>query len=127
MVNSPLYIVDGIQASYSQINPSDIATIDVLKDASSTAIYGSAGANGLLLLLLKKEKKAKQRLTLTFYGISGQPHFTKSMIGEEYMTYRRELYRTTNGCIPMMFLRFLPMSIFSMRITKVNGLTGQTS
>lgn len=99
--NSPLYIVDGIQASYSQINPSDIATIDVLKDASSTAIYGSAGANGVIIITTKKGKEGKTTIDFdSFYGISGQPHFTKSMIGEEYMTYRRELYRTANGMYP---------------------------
>ncbi|MEA5429181.1 TonB-dependent receptor [Arcicella lustrica] len=99
--NSPLYIVDGIQASYSQINPSDIATIDVLKDASSTAIYGSAGANGVIIITTKRGKEGKTSIDFdSFYGVSGKPHYTHSMIGEEYANYRRELYRTTNGAYP---------------------------
>ncbi len=99
--NSPLYIVDGIQASYSQINPSDIASIDVLKDASSTAIYGSAGANGVIIITTKKGKEGKTSVDFdSFFGFSGQPHYSHSMVGEEYINYRRELYRTANGAYP---------------------------
>ncbi|MEX6689921.1 TonB-dependent receptor [Danxiaibacter flavus] len=53
--NNPLYIIDGfVGADYSAINPSDIASIEVLKDASATAIYGSRGANGVVLISTKK-------------------------------------------------------------------------
>lgn len=99
--NSPLYIVDGIQSSYSQVNPSDIATIDILKDASSTAIYGSAGANGVVIITTKKGKANKPIINIdAFYGFSGTPHFFHSMIGDEYVQYRREIYRTNNGVYP---------------------------
>ena len=99
--NSPLYIIDGIQASYSEINPSDIATIDVLKDASSTAIYGSAGANGVVIITTKKGKEGKSNITFdSFYGFSGQPHFLHGMTGDEYVNYRRELFRTTSRAYP---------------------------
>ncbi|HRZ99014.1 MAG TPA: carboxypeptidase-like regulatory domain-containing protein, partial [Paludibacter sp.] len=51
----PLFIIDGIQGgSYSDLNPNDIESIDVLKDASSTAIYGSLGANGVVIITTKK-------------------------------------------------------------------------
>lgn len=99
--NGPLFIVDGIQSSYSQINPSDIATIDILKDASSTAIYGSAGSNGVVIITTKKGKPNKPTLNIdAFYGISGTPHFFHSMVGEEYINYRKEIYRTVNGEYP---------------------------
>ncbi|MVT09480.1 SusC/RagA family TonB-linked outer membrane protein [Chitinophaga tropicalis] len=99
--NSPLFIVDGIQSSYSQINPSDIATIDILKDASSTAIYGSAGSNGVVIITTKKGKTNKSNISFdAFYGLSGSPHFFHSMTGNEYVKYRRELYRTVNGEYP---------------------------
>jgi TonB-dependent SusC/RagA subfamily outer membrane receptor len=52
----PLYIVDGIQGSITALNPDDIESIDVLKDASSTAIYGSAGANGVIIVATKKQR-----------------------------------------------------------------------
>lgn len=58
---SPLYVVDGmvLQASgIDNINPSDIESIDVLKDASSTAVYGARGANGVVLVTTKQGKKA---------------------------------------------------------------------
>lgn len=99
--NSPLFIVDGIQSSYDQINPSDIASIDILKDASSTAIYGSAGSNGVVIITTKKGKADKSGVNLdVFYGLSSNPHFFHSMVGEEYVKYRRELYRTVNGEYP---------------------------
>ena len=50
----PLYIIDGIAGSIDNLNPNDIASIDVLKDASSTAIYGSAGANGVIMITTKQ-------------------------------------------------------------------------
>jgi TonB-linked SusC/RagA family outer membrane protein len=99
--NGPLFIVDGIQSSYDQINPSDIATIDILKDASSTAIYGSAGSNGVVIITTKKGKTNKSSLNLdVFYGLSSNPHFFHGMTGDEYVNYRKEIYRTVNGVYP---------------------------
>lgn len=60
--NEPLYVVDGIpliSASLSDINPNDISSIEVLKDASATAIYGSRGANGVVLITTKKGRQGK--------------------------------------------------------------------
>lgn len=63
--NEPLYVVDGIPVSYTidDINPADIETIDVLKDASSTAIYGVRGANGVVQITTKKAKAGKMSVT----------------------------------------------------------------
>jgi TonB-linked SusC/RagA family outer membrane protein len=68
--NSPLYIVDGFQVnSISDISPSDIQSIDVLKDASSTAIYGSRGANGVIIITTRSGKPGKVSISYnTFYG-----------------------------------------------------------
>lgn len=60
--NEPLYVVDGIPISASEanmINPKDIASIDILKDASATAIYGSRGANGVILVTLQESKRGQ--------------------------------------------------------------------
>ncbi len=58
--NSPLYIVDGFPVeTISDISPADIESVDVLKDASSTAIYGSRGANGVIIITTKKGKEGK--------------------------------------------------------------------
>lgn len=79
--NQPLYIIDGVPYSsetigsistsgtapsltspLNSINPSDIESIEVLKDADATAIYGSRGANGVVLITTKKERQVKQLL-----------------------------------------------------------------
>lgn len=99
--NSPLFIVDGVQSEYNQINPSDIANIDILKDASSTAIYGSAGSNGVVIITTKRGKENKSTVNFdAFYGFSGDIHFLHGMVGDEFVNYRREYYRTVNGEYP---------------------------
>lgn len=67
--NSPLYIVDGFPVtSIADIAPQDIESIDVLKDASSTAIYGSRGANGVILVTTKNSKDGKTNITYNVFG-----------------------------------------------------------
>ena len=70
--NSPLYIIDGIPASTASINTYDIESMEILKDASATAIYGSRGANGVVMITTKKGTKTGQpRLTYDgYYGFS---------------------------------------------------------
>ena len=64
----PLYLVDGVERSFFQIDPNEVENITILKDASSTAIYGSRGANGVILITTKKGKagKAKVNASATF-------------------------------------------------------------
>jgi TonB-linked SusC/RagA family outer membrane protein len=67
--NSPLYIVDGFPvATIADIAPRDIETIDILKDASSTAIYGSRGANGVILVTTKNSKDGKTSISYNLFG-----------------------------------------------------------
>lgn len=65
--NEPLYVVDGIIGSIdlNSINPEDIESIDILKDASATAIYGSRGANGVILVTTKRGKKGEDRISVS--------------------------------------------------------------
>lgn len=67
--NEPLYIIDGFQSENGMngLDPSDIESIDVLKDASSTAIYGSAGANGVILITTKSGKEGKATVSYDMY------------------------------------------------------------
>lgn len=66
--NSPLYIVDGFPVSnINDVAPADIQTIDVLKDASSTAIYGSQGANGVVIITTKSAKGGKTQISYNGY------------------------------------------------------------
>jgi TonB-linked SusC/RagA family outer membrane protein len=99
--NDPLFIIDGLPASYNQINPNDIESIDILKDASSTAIYGSAGANGVVIITTKRGKEGKVAINFdAYYGFSGSAYFKHGMIGDEYINYQREAYRTNHGAYP---------------------------
>jgi TonB-linked SusC/RagA family outer membrane protein len=67
--NSPLYVVDGLPLDglSAQLNPSDIENIEILKDASSTAIYGSRGANGVIMITTKKGKEGKPKINYNGY------------------------------------------------------------
>ena len=57
--SAPLYLIDGVGGDISTLNPADIERIDVLKDAASCAIYGSSGANGVILITTKQGKVGK--------------------------------------------------------------------
>lgn len=69
--NSPLYIIDGVQVEdgFSGISPQDIASVDVLKDASATAIYGARGANGVVIITTKTGKEG--RTVVSYNGMMG--------------------------------------------------------
>ena len=93
--NNPLVIVDGIQYnSFQDINPNDIQSLEVLKDASSTAIYGSRGANGVILITTKRGSTGKPRISLnSYYGVSSVSEYPRYMNTQEYRAWRREANR----------------------------------
>jgi TonB-linked SusC/RagA family outer membrane protein len=97
--NDPLIVVDGIPgASLNDIHPSDIASIDVLKDAASTAIYGSRATNGVIIITTRTGKGNK--LSVTYNGYMGFSEPLKKvdvLDAGEYVTKRREIYRMQNG------------------------------
>ncbi len=71
-LGDPNYIIDGMPGDINTINPNDIESIEVLKDASSTAIYGSAGANGIIIVTTKSGKEGKTVVNLNAYlGVNG--------------------------------------------------------
>jgi TonB-linked SusC/RagA family outer membrane protein len=94
--NEPLFIVDGIQYdSYQDINASDIQSMEVLKDASSTAIYGSRGANGVIIITTKRGSAGKAKITASAYaGVSDVAGYPKPMTGPQYADLKRQAYRT---------------------------------
>lgn len=72
--NSPLVLVDGVERPYSGINPNDVESIEVLKDAASTAIYGARASNGVVLITTKKgTRKQKTRITFDINLAMQQP------------------------------------------------------
>ena len=94
--NAPLILLDGIPyGSAEGINPSDIASIDVLKDASSTAIYGTRGANGVILITTKSGKAGKTKISFnTYYGLQDAAGLADIQTGDEYVKFKREAFRT---------------------------------
>lgn len=109
--NEPLFIVDGVPLSteslnqtgasidpLSSINFNDIESIDILKDASSTAIYGSRGANGVVLITTKKGKAGDTRINVNFqYGYSEPSHKREFMNAEQYISYFREAGKNSDA------------------------------
>lgn len=97
--NSPLFIVDGIQYSNVQdINPNDVESMEVLKDAASTAIYGSRGANGVIIITTKKGRKDKTAVSFNMYsGSTSLTGYPKVMNAEQYKQFRRESNKTTGN------------------------------
>lgn len=131
--NSPLYIIDGTPYSsdpisdrytstatpgdgnpLASINPHDVASIEVLKDADATAIYGSRGANGVVLITTKKGKKGKATYTVnTNYSVGSVTRMMDLMDTRQYLKMRREAY-ANDGISP------LPASAYD-----VNGIWDQ--
>ncbi len=88
--SDPLYVVDGVpMTTISSINPNDIQSIEVLKDAASAAIYGSRGSNGVVIVTTKRGKSGKP--TVTFNGSIGWQSAEKKldiMTAEEWMEFK---------------------------------------
>lgn len=114
--NSPLYIIDGVPYSsqsigssntsgnmpaqnspLTSINPADVASIEVLKDADATAIYGSRGANGVVLISTKKGRTGKTSFTTEYsYGIGKVTRYMDVMDTPRYIAMRKEAF-TNDG------------------------------
>ncbi|WP_207512497.1 TonB-dependent receptor [Longitalea luteola] len=97
--NTPLFIVDGIQyANFQDINPNDIQSMEVLKDASSTAIYGSRGANGVVIITTKRGASGKVRVGANaYYGVSEVAGYPEPMNGPQYAELKRQASRTAGA------------------------------
>lgn len=94
--NSPLYIVDGFPVDdISYISPTDVASIDVLKDASSTAIYGARGANGVILITTRSGSEGRSRIAYNgYFGIKNITKTLDVLDPYEYVYWQYELQNT---------------------------------
>lgn len=94
--NQPLVLVDGIiYGTTMDVNPNDIASIEVLKDAAATAIYGTLGANGVILVTTKKGNKGKPKVSInSYYSVQSIESYDHIMTGPEWVDLRRESRRT---------------------------------
>ena len=98
----PLYVVDGFPTNSIQtLNPSDIENIDILKDASATAIYGSRGSNGVVLITTKRGSVGKAKINFdTYYGLQSVtkvPHFLNAMQQATYYYNSIRNWNVGNG------------------------------
>lgn len=91
--SNPLYVVDGVRLSdISGIDPNDIASMEVLKDAASAAIYGAEAGNGVILITTKKGKVGNGKITYDFQYVAQSIARTPTLLnGEEYINYQSEL------------------------------------
>lgn len=106
--NSPLYVIDGSFGDIAMVDPSDISSIEVLKDAAAAAIYGSRAAGGVVLITTKSGKKdMPTTLDVNFFtGVSQTPKTLKVFTGEEYSRFARyyklagDGYGSEAGAVP---------------------------
>ena len=126
--NEPLYVIDGTpvfadknndsfsfsalgggngqtkNSALSGLNISDIESIDILKDASSTAIYGANGANGVVLITTKKGKKGKSKFTYETYLATQQITNTVDVLNlPEYATYQAKIFKLNGEPVPFQY------------------------
>ncbi|MEX2595135.1 MAG: TonB-dependent receptor [Anditalea sp.] len=113
--NDPLYVIDGIPQTSAtsaifDINPQDITSMEVLKDAAATAIYGSRGANGVIIITTKRGSTTGETTVSYegYYGISNVTNMVDMMNGEQFAAMKREARRwnpetgqpSWNGVVP---------------------------
>ena len=143
--SEPLYVVDGIPITnpaagqgdlgasepnnriasntnvLSTISPSDIESIEVLKDASATAIYGSRGANGVVLITTKKGKEGKGQVSLNIsYGLAEVNNKIKLLDAEQFVNYQVQAFQ--NAGLPVEAWPFIPDSITGLNKPSIGGV-----
>lgn len=99
--NDPLYVVDGfplMNGSLNEINANDIASIEVLKDASATAIYGSRGSNGVIMITTKTGGKDSKNLSFNAnYGFQMPGRLIETMSHDQFIDYINSAYMNSKG------------------------------
>lgn len=121
--SAPLYVVDGVaNGSISALNPSDIESIDVLKDAASAAIYGARAANGVILITTKKGKEGQASVTYDgYYGLQNLYKIPTLLSANEYMQIQDES-RMMDGLAPYNWENYIGSRIY--KAIKEEGWTG---
>ncbi len=94
--SEPLYVVDGMPvSSIAYLNPGDVTSLEVLKDASASAIYGSRGANGVILITTKTGKAGKTVVNFnSYYGVQKAINNLDLMTGQEWYDFQMEVNKT---------------------------------
>ena len=96
----PTVIIDGMPGNLSTLNANDIESIEVLKDASSTAVYGSAGANGVIIVTTKNGKEGKAKVNFNAYvGVNGWSEVPEVYDADGYFNMRKQAQMEANAYI----------------------------
>ncbi len=132
--NDPLYIIDGVQfntridGGFTQnnplafLNPDDIESIDILKDAASAAIYGSNASNGVVIVTTKKGKSGKTKFNVNYYtGVVSPLKKLQMSNSQEYFQLRAEAYGNANN-LPWDNLAVLQTVLNELRVP-IGGIT----
>ncbi len=99
--SSPLILVDGVQREFANIDPEDIASFSILKDASATAVYGVRGANGVILIETKKGKTGKPLINVQYdQGVTEFTNIPEFADGVTYLQIANEAYKSSNPADP---------------------------
>jgi TonB-linked SusC/RagA family outer membrane protein len=94
---SPLILVDNVPGDLASIAPSDVESVEILKDASSTAIYGARGSNGVILVTTKRGRTSKGQLTVSAYSSITNPTKLSPVLNtDQYLELRKEGYKNDN-------------------------------
>ncbi|MCF8370061.1 MAG: TonB-dependent receptor [Bacteroidales bacterium] len=114
--NSPLILIDGLEVSsedLARIEPDNIASFSIMKDATATSLYGSKGANGVIYVTTKEGKKGKARISIRYENSISTPTMTNTFLdGVDYMELYNEALRTR---YPTVSLRYDKMKIEGTR------------
>jgi TonB-linked SusC/RagA family outer membrane protein len=107
---SPLFVIDGVattgNSQFQNLSPADIESYDVLKDASATSIYGSRGANGVILVTTKKGRPGRAQIEYTgFVGVSNQANYYELLSSSEYTKAIQDLAARDPNLNPETYLR----------------------
>jgi TonB-linked SusC/RagA family outer membrane protein len=99
---SPLYVIDGMLADANvTINPDDVASIQVLKDASAAAIYGSRAGNGVIIITTKKGKDGVPKISFSArYGVQQIPHQVDVMNASQFLSTIKQQYQNSSAVLP---------------------------
>lgn len=106
----PLWVIDGVVGStLAELNPNDIEAISILKDGSATALYGSRGANGVILVTTKRGRQGMSEVSVSAkWGIANlQKGRLKMMDGAEYYDYVKTAYANSNMELPVVYQPYL--------------------
>lgn len=124
--NQPLYIIDGVQATSYYLDPNNIESIEILKDVSSAAIYGTRAANGVIIITTKKGKKGVPKVEFDSYISFNKARKLYDLLdGPGYVSVHRQMYENAGAALPSYVTS--PSSVSTNWMDEIFGTAVQTN